>query len=633
MTMTPGILSPVMLIASDGLIQNQGLAISGNLTLSVNAYNSTAVIDLYTTVLSNAVPAIGTGNANITQATFGLLQNLAGNILPAVTNAVPAASIGTLGPLGNTYTGGFSGIVTAQAELEMGSGDLSKFAQIYGIAQSYIVQTNQYINSVVNSNILNPTFVDMNSLTTGGVSEVNSNLPAFGEDLAKLGQAWDLSNLNYFGYPSALLYQLIKVGGLLPAIVEQLNLAGVSNDNLLELRRSGTVLAASVDALIYRGMQNITGDTLSQVLLLLDVTTPNLTTMADLLNPVKTLPSSYLTLTVSVPTGTDSSPTASVAVPVYLSSNTVNSNISSLFVGNEFYSTLTKITQPDQALANQAIAVSLQQVKDIFSIDLPALAAAVITVETNAGLTDIDTLTQPVPDSIQTSFLSLLATGSGPNGTLNLFDFLGAAAGTPYSLEFDSVTATVDQLLASGALDTLTGNTGVYTVMLSTLDGDYTTVIDPGPPEQIQIDIPSPLPGFGTYTSLDEAFTTGLIPAAQNLISNIATANTTAASSLNSSFSAMADQLAYEITNLTQAGVEFADLTAGSTASVLSIGTNLHQIGQDVGPDGQNAFFTAIADTTNIYGQAVIASLREGRNIAALNEAGIALDTQIPLDL
>jgi hypothetical protein len=380
-------------------------------------------------------------------------------------------------------------------------------------------------------------------------------------------------------------------------------------------------------------MQNITGDTLSQILLLLDVTTPNLNTMADLLNPAKTLPNSYLTLTVSLPTGTDASPTASVAVPIYLSSNTVNTNISSLFVGNEIYTNLTKIIPPDQALANQAIAVSLQQVKDVFSVDLPALAAAVTTVETNVGLTDINALTQPVPDSIQTSFLNQLATGTGPNGTLNLFDFMGAATGVPYSADFDSVTAIIDQLQTAGNLTTLTGNTGVYTVMLSTLDGDYTTVIDPGPPEQIQIVIPSPLPGNGTYTSLDDAFTTGLIPAAQNLISNIAAANTTAAGSLNTSFTDMSTQLIYEIDNLAMAGVEFEDLISNSTASLLSIGTNLHEIGQDVGPDGQDAFFTAIANTSNIYGQAVIASLREGRNIAALNTAGIALDTQIPLDL
>lgn len=630
--MATGILSPVMLIATDGLIQNQGLAVSGNLTLSVDAYNSTAVIDLYTTVLSNAVPEIGVGNASITQSTFGLLQNLAANTLPAVTNAVPAAYLGSLGPLGNTYTGGFSGLVTAQAELEMGSGDLSIFAQVYGIAQSYLTQTNQYIDSVVNSNVYNATFVNMDNMTTGSVSQVSNNLPKFGADLIRLGQTWDLENLTYFGYPSALLYQLIKIGGLLPAVVEQLNLAGVDNSSILELRRNGTSLAADIEAAMYRGMQAVTGDTLAQVNLLLDVTTPNLTSMADLLNPVKTLPDSYLTLTVSLPTGTDTSPTASVSTAIYQSSNTVNSNISILFVNNDVYTDLTKIVPPDQALANQAISRSLQQVKDIFAITLPELAQAVVTVETNQGLPDIQALTQPVPSSVQTSFLAQLATGSGPDGTLTLFDFLGAAAGIPYANNFAQVTTTVNQLQSLGALNTLTSSvSGVYQIMLNTLDGDYTTVIDPNPPEQITVTIPALLPGAGTYTSLDDAFTQGLIPAAQNLISNIATNNSTSAASLNTDFSDMAAQLVYEIDNLALAGVEFAELSTTSTA-LLSIGTNLHEIGTDVGPDGQNEFFTAIADTSNIYGQAVIASLREGRNIAVLNTAGIALDTQIPLE-
>jgi hypothetical protein len=630
--MRPGILSPVMLIATDGLVQNQGLAVNGNLTLSVTAYNTTDTVDLYTTVLGNAAAAIGVGNANIAQSTFGLLQTLAANTLPAVTNAVPAADIGALGPLGNTYTGGFSGLVTGQADQVLGSGDLSIFAQVYGLSQSYIVQINPYINSVVNSNILNPTFVDMDSLTTGGISEVNADLPAFGADLVRLGQAWNLSNLSYLGYPSSLLYQMISVGGMLPAVVEQLNLAGVSNDDLLELRRTGT-LAANVDAALYRGMQNITGDTLAQVLLLLDVTTPNLVTMADLLNPAKILPGSYLTLTASLPTGTDVSPTATVSVPVYLSANTVNTNVAVLFADNEIYTDLTKIIPPDQALANQAIAQSLQQIKDVFSVDLPDLARAVTAAETNTGLPDIESLTQPVPPYVQTSFLSQLATGTGPDGTLTLFDFLGVAAGVPYAEQFDSVTATLIQLQTAGALATLIGNTGVYTTMISTLDGDYTTVIDPGPPEDIQIVIPAPLPGAGIYTSLDEAFVSGLIPAAQNLISNVANNNSTAAASMNTSFSAMAQQLTYEKNNLAMAGVDFADLTSTSTASLLSIGTSLHDIGRDVAPQGQNEFFTAIADTSNIYGQAVIASLREGRNIDVLNTEGIPLNTQIPLDL
>ncbi len=595
---------------------------------AINNYNATTVVSDYTDVLIDAALVIGNANNEITQSTFSTLQNLAANILPAVTNAVPSAYLAALGPLGNTYTGGFSGIVTAQANRILGNGDLSIFSQVYNIAQSYATQTNQYINSVVNSNVLDSTFIDMDALTTGSVSEVNDDLSAFGADLVKLGQTWDLSNLAYFGSPAALLYQLIRVGGLLPEVAKKLTDAGLSNADLIALRNTGVPVLANIDLLIYRAMLTVTGDLLDQVKLLLDVTTSGLVTMADLLNPVKTLPNSYTTLTVNFPTGD-----SSVVFPyVYMASGGVNSNLELLFVDDVEYQELILVIPPDQALANKAIARSLQQIKNIFNLTLPEFATSVVALETNAGLSAINALTQPVPNSIQASFLSMLATGTGPNGTLTLFDFVGVVAGVPYTDEFNQATATLTQLQSGGQLDTLTDSVdGVYTIMINTLNGDYTTVIDPGPPIDLTITIPGGLPGAGTYLSLDSAFTSGLIPAAQSLIGNIATANPSAAASLNSDFDDMAEQLTYETTNLTKAGVDFAELTGNATTSLLSLGTSLHDIGLDEGDDGQNALFTAIADTTNIYGQAVIASLREGRNIAALNAVGINTDTQIPL--
>ena len=78
------------------------------------------------------------------------------------------------------------------------------------------------------------------------------------------------------------------------------------------------------------------------------------------------------------------------------------------------------------------------------------------------------------------------------------------------------------------------------------------------------------------------------------------------------------------------AKVNFTDLVANSRSSIMSLGSNLHEIGKDIAPQGQAEFFTAIADTSNIYGQAIIASFREGRNLAALDNVGIGADTQIP---
>ena len=626
--MSQGPYSSVMLIATDGLLQNQGLAISGNLTVAINSYTSTTAINKYLSILSTAFANVGTANDQITTATFSSLQTLGSSTLPAITDAVPAAYANSL-PIGNSVAG-FSGVVAAQGNLILGNGDLGKFAQVYGQCQGYIAQNNPIINSVKNSAVLDTTFTSMNSITTGGISDINRTLPEFGEDLSKLGTAWSLNKLDFFGFPWVLLYQMSQAGGIMPALTERLTTAGVTVDDLSAIQ-NGSEVAASVDLSIYQVMTGITGDLLEQVKVLLSVTTANLNTMADLLNPVKSLPNSYLQLTNLTPTGTDVSPTATVLSNVYVSAASVNSNLLEVYGTTPAYVSLSKIIPPDQALASQAISDSLQQVKNIFQLALPAFAVAVSATETNSGLGNITALTQPVPTSVAANLNSTLATGTGPNGTLTLFDFMGATAGVPYTAEFTSVAGTINYMQQANALYTLTDATnGVYTVMQDTLNGDYTTVVNPGPPVEITITIPPGLPGAGTYGSLDAAFSNGLVPAAANLIANVATNNASNTSSLNTSFTTMAQQLNVETNNLVLAQVSFTDLAANSRSSIMSLGSNLHDIGTDVAPEGQNDFFTAITDTSNQSGQAIIASFREGRNIKVFDTAGIGSDTQIP---
>ena len=626
-------LSSVMLIASDGLIQNQGLAISGNLAIAINAYTSTDVVNSYMGVMSSAVANLGIGNNQVGSNTITLLQSLGSNTLPAVTNVIPSDYANTLGPLANTYAGGFSGLVTTQAQSILGNGDLSKFCQTYGIVQSYIVQTNQYINTVKNSAILAPTFSTMDALTTGSIGEINRTLTPFGADLIKLGQAWNLNNLPFFGYPWVLLKQVITLGGLLPELLTKLNTAGVSTADIGSFTQNDTTAVSSeIDAAIYKAMKTVTGDLLSQINLLLDVTTPNITTMADLLNPIKTLPNSYLGLTILAPTGTDITPTATVLSNVYIQADTVNSNLLVLFAQDPAYIDLARVTPPDQALANRAIATSLGQIKNIFNLTLPAFAAAVSAIESNTGLPAINALKQPVPTSVVNSLNSTLATGTGPNGTLTLFDFMGSAAGIPYTALFNQSANTINGMSVSSAFTTLIDPVdGAYTIMQNTIDGMYTIVVDPGPPEIVTVTIPAGLPGEGVYNSVDEAFGNGIVPATSNLIANVVSSFSSQSASLNSDFNTMASQLAAEKINLAAAQVNFADLSANSRPSLLSLGTSLHQIGQDVAPKGSAEFFAAIADTSNIYGQAIISSMREGRNITAMNAAGIGSDTQIPI--
>jgi hypothetical protein len=320
---------------------------------------------------------------------------------------------------------------------------------------------------------------------------------------------------------------------------------------------------------------------------------------------------------------------------------------------------LRKIIPPDQALANEALKRSLGQVKNIDQAETPALADALTKLEINKDLNLINNFITPLPSDVANLYSSTLGTGTGPNNTITTNDLLGTAAGVTYNQELPVVISVLQQLGNTGQLNSLTFdggtatnvNNGVYTVMTYCLEGDY-TIVDPLSPGNITIIIPPPLPGFGTYTSYDQAFTTGLIPAAANIIVNIANANPTAQSQCNSSYDAMGNQLVTNATNLAGADIDYqsivtigevsvtdpgnlsaaisnANFIPNSDSTALGVASQLHEIGRAVEQGGPAQFFGLIANTATTAGQAVVASMREGRNIALLNAVGINLDTQI----
>ncbi len=613
--MANGPFSSVMLIAANGLIDNQALAPAGNITIAIADYNATTVASDFDQILSNA---IALGN-NFSPSTLTSLRTLGANTIPALTDSIPTAyqsELGTATTLAN--------LIVNQANEIMGNGDLSKFAQTYGSAQGYRFNANQMINSVQNTDSVDATFVDMDAITTGGLSLVSDDLSVFGTDLTELGQAIALNELAYLGFPSALVRQVLTVGGLLPALDAELRFFGITDRDLQTIVSDPAGVAETTELALYRAMQEVKGNDLDQVLFLLDVTTPNLVTMADLLNPVKILPRSYQTLVMLLPQGLQT---------IYIG-GVINSNVQAIIIQEPAYQTLEKIIPSDQALVMRAFSRGLFQIKNVINLSLPELARSTVAVKSNQGLADITGLTTAIPTSVSTGIISTLApnvvvqTATGANNTFTLYDFIGTAAGYPHVDALGNVTFTITNMESSGSLNSLiTGNTAAFVVMIDVLDGVY------GDPIAGNITgLPAPFNSGEPYANADVAFSTSLIPETANIIGNIANAHTANATTLNTNWNSMAEQLIRENINLAAAQIDFAELQGNSQPATIGLATNLHSIGTDVSPNGPNTFFIAVANTANQGGQAVIASLREGRNIQALERAGIGVDTQLSAD-
>lgn len=619
-------LTPLQLIAGASLGNNTGIAVSSELTLSIDAYRSTSLISPFASTLANAqAPGILGG-------LYANLLTLTATNCPALSDSTPSAYAGNLGILlsnsaaaGNSATG-FTSLIPAFGNIYLGSGDDSIFVQIFISATGYIFTTNDYILTANNSSTyLGSNFTTMNSLITGNLDELSLAFDTVGNDLKNLGLAINLETLDNLGSPLNLLQQIIEVAGLTPRLAAEIDLLGLDIDTITDPPATLSQLL-TLNKVFYTIFTEITGQDLAQILDVLVVTTPDLTSLADLLNPVKMFPQSFMSLTVRTVNGLRG---------IYLDqSGSVNvSLISSLpeYVLTS-YQQIAQMIPADQALANQCVRVSLQQIKNIFNLELPALANSYLNLVTTKDLNLINALTVPVPQSAVDFYITNFATGSGPEGTLGISDLIGAAAGVGYT---DKIANAV---LTLGTLDTdpnFANLTVVYQRMNTTISGGYGDATT-GP-----VVIPAG-PAAGTYNSTTdgmgnivttaayEAFDIGLIPNAVSFVSSVISNNPAASSALNNDWTDMAEKLINESNNLATASIVIPDLIPDQRSAILGFVQNLPTYGQDTIQGGAAEFLDQVADMTTIGGQAIVGALRQGRNVAVLDTAGVDTDIEIP---
>jgi hypothetical protein len=256
-------------------------------------------------------------------------------------------------------------------------------------------------------------------LITGQFTSVNLALKCLGRDLAQLGNAINLANLDAFGTPAAVLQQLSDeakiTSGTLSGVASKLAEYGLTESDIVLLctpdASTRTPSMNEFNALqkkAYSAMAAIDADDLASVLDVLGVVTPNIGTMADLLNLKKILPESWISLTVQStappppPPSPGSPPSSELTTNPLASSilifntdgsiNPVLEAASGLSAGQTpptFTNSLaialpggcdelSKIIPPDQAVSNKAFQAGLQNVGGISTTTLPRVATALL---------------------------------------------------------------------------------------------------------------------------------------------------------------------------------------------------------------------------------------------------------------
>ncbi len=405
----PGIYTPLQLIAGAGLLQNQGIAVPTALTNAVTSYNSLSLISNLMSTIA-AAPSYGLSASVVTT-----LKSLGAGTCPALGASVPTASANTNPLLPTSESGGFGNLVANNAAMYLGDGEVDKFCQVFQIVSGYRSTTNTLICSAVNATTyLGPTFTTMNNLITGQATGVNLAVKCLGRDLAKSGDLINLANLEDFGTPTGLLQQISKLAGIKSGTVGVVAAAlldqGLTPKEIVSLCTPNSVNGAlgggagggggngwaalpngavdpnelnKLQKKAYPALKNIKGTDLAEVLQILNVFTPNINNLADLLNLQKIFPTSWSSMTVPS-TAPRNNNVPGVNILIFELDGSLNPlvenalNDSTSIVLPSGCDELAKIIPPELAVANKVFQSSLQQIGGISTISAPRLAVALL---------------------------------------------------------------------------------------------------------------------------------------------------------------------------------------------------------------------------------------------------------------
>ena len=475
-------MTPLQLTVIGGMLQNQGIIANANAVAAVNKYetakpiaNIVAASVLANTMLFNAVT-----NSNLTttvqSATYYRMQSLGSTSCPALGDSVPAgittfSFANTAVAYGTSFPPLLSGYTKYMQDTISGKNDLSKFCQIFSGAADWRQGTNNTINAASSVNrYLGITFSGMNNLISGDVTSVTTNTASFGADAEKLGNLYNTAKLDLIGTPIGVVKQIGVSGGLPTGFTTQLLLVGIPQAEIQLLRRSSYSASDEIQSLIFKAMQNTTGESLTQVLQVLDVRTEKLTTMADLLELSKIFPNSYKTLLAPTTTG---------PVNIYDSNGAVNTNLvtalPSYLVKADSpgypYERLKTFTNPSIALSSKALQASLQQVRGISDTTIVDFGRVTKGIQNVNDLPLVKAQTQPVNPAVLAAVQASLAVGSGAGGRVSMFDIIGSAAGANLTQPLTNVVNLINSTNTTEINE-------VYLAMSKLLVGDYNVYSD-----------------------------------------------------------------------------------------------------------------------------------------------------------
>lgn len=463
--------------------------------------------------------------------------------------------------------------ITTWANKVLPPTEQSRFVSHFQTAAGHVSTINEIVNSAANgSKVAKNSFTSMDELSTGNISLVSTDPQKFGQDLINTGILIDFSNLTNYGTPDAL-FKILAGTNMISTLREEFAARNVNIDVLMSEAANNGALTPTNQRIVYDISKTITGKKLSDILLVLQIETQRIVRLSDLLDTKKLFPASFSTLR-SLNNGKPENIYVTGGIAPYVSALKTRT---------------TGILPEDIAKANYAFVIALQQIKKINEITPKSLGEQAKGLELNAGLLAITSQTAAMDENVANELNSEFAKGTNKNGSYYFKDVIGTVAGYVHTDTYTTLLSLADNINYSKV-------STAYDDVVDELNGagDVSVMLDLLADAKVDMETDYPNETAQWTSSMSES--DAQIVREQEAFTDAEIYNGSVFLSVQSSKTAMA----------------FA-----STLGTLSTKTE------------QAELLELVADQTGPGGQSIIAALREGRNLAKLNTAGVGSDSSI----
>ena len=624
-----GSLTPLIMMAGQGLVENDALELNPEMLAEFATYTSHPFVARFAQMVADLeadertidpLDPEGTGPIpgtdpveyynpdGIPSSFVSPMLHMFDSTMPSLTDVIPLGS-----PLTATS---FSTFVISHANDLFTTVNGKFLAHLLAVA-GYVSTMNQYINSAVNGSELSvQTFSSMDALMSGNITAVNKFTQEFGQDLLNTGKVYSFDDLSKLGTPQSLLTTLASTN-MLTTISTEMQVQDLDAQQIQDAINDNpdSEMRATIQKRSYDVFTTVTGKKLSDILIVLGVKTENITALSDLLDITKMFPNSYTTMT-SLNSGALENIYTNGAISQYVADITTNNVL---------------VMPDDIAKANLAFGISLQQIKNIHNLTPQALADQALAIETNNGLDEITSLTSALPADTTTFYTSTMSGGTAVDGTYYVTDGVGSVTGIPHVANFETINTIITDFENNGDLQELNNIFDVINDLITLTGSVQLTNNDPFNEEELIIENGYPAGGTvppGIIYNNKTAEMIQLQIEADAAVATLETNYPTEVANANTAYQDSIDHVVLEQQTLLEADVDFAT-TRSTRDTILSFAANLHSFGTRTDKGDMAEILEAVVDTSTRGGQAIIGAMREGRNLKKLADAGIATDNKI----